>query len=109
VDDLTPAASQHDPTAVAPSILLCRLSVYMKTTTIRVPAETRDRLNALARRRGTPAGEIVAELVREADDRALLADAEESWQRVAADQTTLAAYRAEAEELSDFDATPPAY
>ena len=74
----------------------------MRTTTIRVPAETRDRLNALARRRGAPAGEVVAELVREADDRALLADAEESWGR-------LAAYRAEADELQGFDAPAPEY
>src|SRR5215218_5765235 len=33
---------------------MCRLVVYMKTTTIRVPSETRDRLNELARRRGAP-------------------------------------------------------
>lgn len=81
----------------------------MKTTTIRVPSETRDRLNALARRRRAPASEIVAELVREADDRALLADAEESWKRLAADEVTLAAYRAEAEEMPGFDAPPPEY
>jgi predicted DNA-binding protein len=81
----------------------------MGTTTIRVPAETRDRLNALAKRRGAPAGEIVAELVREADERALLADAEESWVRLAADPEALAAYRAESGELGAFDALPPAY
>jgi predicted DNA-binding protein len=81
----------------------------MATTTIRVPAETRDRLNALARRRGAPAGEIVAELVREADDRALLADAEESWTRLAADPQALAAYRAETDALAGFDAPLPEY
>jgi predicted DNA-binding protein len=81
----------------------------MTTTTIRVPAETRDRLNALAKRRGTPAGELVAELVREADDRAVLADAEESWTRLAADAEALAAYRAETGELDGFDALPPEY
>ncbi len=81
----------------------------MGTTTIRVPAETRDRLNALAKRRGTPAGEIVAELVREADDRALLADAEESWTRLAADPQALAAYQAETGELGGFEAPLPEY
>jgi predicted DNA-binding protein len=81
----------------------------MATTTIRVPAETRDRLNALARRRGAPAGEIVAELVREADERALLADAEESWKKLAADPQALAAYRAESGELGGFEAPPPEY
>jgi predicted DNA-binding protein len=80
----------------------------MASTTIRVPTETRDRLNALARRRGTPAGEIVAELVREADDRALLADAEESWAQLAASSQALAAYRAETAELHAFDASLPA-
>lgn len=75
-----------------------------ETTTIRVPSETRDRLNALARRRGTPAGEVVAELVREADDRALLADAEASWEQLRADPGALAAYRAETSELAGWDA-----
>jgi predicted DNA-binding protein len=87
---------------------LCRLRVYMRTTTIRVPAETRDRLNALARRRGAPAGEIVAELVRDADDRALLCDAEESWTRLSANPQALAAYRAETADLEAFDAPLPA-
>jgi predicted DNA-binding protein len=81
----------------------------MATTTIRVPVETRDRLNALAKRRGTAAGEIVAELVREADDRALLADAEESWTSLAADPQVLAAYRAETGELGGFEAPLPEY
>jgi predicted transcriptional regulator len=84
--------------------------IYMKeTTTIRVPSDTRDRLNALARKRGAPAGEIVAELVREADSRALLADAEESWRELATDPRALAAYRAEAAELPAFDAPLPDY
>ena len=81
----------------------------MKTTTIRVPSETRDQLNALARKRGAPAGEVVAELVREADDRVLLADAEESWRRLAADPQALASYRAETDELRGFDARLPEY
>jgi predicted DNA-binding protein len=81
----------------------------MKTTTVRVPSDTRDRLNALARRRGAPAGEIVAELVREADDRALLADAEESWKRLATDRAALAAYRAETADLESLGAPMPEY
>jgi predicted DNA-binding protein len=90
--------------------LLCRLVIYMKpTTTIRVPSQTRDRLNALARRRGTPASEIVAELVREADERVLLTEAEEGWKRLAHDQTALTAYRAEAEELQSFGGPLPEY
>lgn len=79
------------------------------TTTIRVSSETRDRLNALARRRGVPASELVTELVGEADERALLAEAEEGWERLAADQETLAAYRAETAELQGFDAALPDY
>jgi predicted DNA-binding protein len=79
------------------------------TTTIRVSSHTRDRLNALARRRGAPASEIVTELVNEADDRALLADAEEGWRRLAADRGALGAYRAEAAELAGFDAPLPDY
>jgi predicted DNA-binding protein len=85
----------------------CRQTVYMKTTTIRVPAETRDRLNELARRRGAPAGEVVTALVREADDRALLADAEQGWQRLSADAASLAACRAETRDLESFDAALP--
>jgi predicted transcriptional regulator len=77
--------------------------VYMRTTTIRVPVETRDRLNALARKSGTPAGEIVSRLVLEADDDALLAEAEASWTRLAADDQALEAYRAETKELGHFD------
>lgn len=81
----------------------------MKTTTIRVPSETRDRLNELARRRGASAGEVVAALVEEADDRALLAAAEQSWERMSGDSESLAAYRADARELESFDAAPPDY
>jgi predicted DNA-binding protein len=81
----------------------------MSTTTIRVSLETRARLNSLARERGAPAGEVVADLVREADDRALLAAAEESWSRLSDDPESLAAYRAEAEDLHGFDVAAPEY
>ena len=85
------------------------MHLQMRTTTIRVAEETRDRLNGLAKRRGTLAGEIVAELVREADDRALLDDAEQGWQRLATDPQALAAYHAETESLTGFDAPAPEY
>ena len=81
----------------------------MRTTTIRVPSETRDRLNNLARQRGTTAGEVVDELVREADDRALLAAAEESWRRIGADREALAAYQAETGAIEGFDPPLPEY
>ena len=81
----------------------------MRTTTIRVPVETRDRLNEIARRRGTPASDVVAALVQEADDRALLAAAFDGWERLCADPDALAAYRAETRELSTFEAAPPEY
>jgi hypothetical protein len=48
----------------------------------------------------------VQELVRAADDRELLAEAERGWERLAADTETLAAYRAEA-ALRGFDAPLP--
>jgi predicted transcriptional regulator len=79
----------------------------MATTTIRVETKTRDRLNELAARRRVSAGQIVDELVREADDRMLLEAAAESWERMGADADALAAYRAEADELSAFDAGLP--
>jgi predicted DNA-binding protein len=81
----------------------------MGTTTIRVAEETRDRLNDLARRRGEPAGDVVAALVQEADDRALLATALEGWQRLSDDAEALAAYRSESLDLEAFDASLPAY
>lgn len=79
------------------------------TTTIRVSEETRDRLNDLARRRGSSAGDLVGELVRLADEESLLADAEASWQRLASDPETLAAYRSETTQLGEFDASLPDY
>ncbi len=81
----------------------------METTTIRVPLATRDKLNALARRRGTPAGELVAALVDEADDRALLAAASEDWQRISGDRDALAAYRSQTADLSAFEPDVPDY
>lgn len=78
------------------------------TTTIRVPTQTRDRLNALAARRGEPAGEIVAKLVNAADEEALLAEAAAGFEKLAADPEALAAYRAEVREIeSAFEPPTP--
>ena len=78
------------------------------TTTIRVPTETRDRLNALAIRRGEAAGEVVAKLVSAADEEAMLAEIAAGFEKLAGDPEALATYRAESEELgSSFDAPAP--
>jgi predicted DNA-binding protein len=76
------------------------------TTTIRVPTETRDRLNSLATRRGEPAGEVVAKLVSAADEDAMLAEVAASFETIAADPEVLSAYRAESEELESGFETP---
>jgi predicted DNA-binding protein len=78
------------------------------TTTIRVPIETRDRLNSLATRRGEPAGEVVAKLVSAADEDAMLAEVAAGFEKIAADPQALSAYRAESEGLeSGFEASAP--
>ncbi|HEY7692832.1 MAG TPA: hypothetical protein VH816_10875 [Gaiellaceae bacterium] len=81
----------------------------MKTTTIRVAADTRDRLNEIARRRGEPASDVVAALVEEADDRALLADAFSDWERLCDDPEAIRAYRADLRELEAFETSLPDY
>ncbi len=78
------------------------------TTTIRVPTETRDRLNVLAARRGESAGEVVVKLVSAADEEALLTEVEAEFERLASDPGALAAYRAESAEIEGaFDAPTP--
>lgn len=78
------------------------------TTTIRVPTETRDQLNALATRRGEPAGEVVAKLVDAADEEAMLAEIAAGFEKLAADPKALSAYRAESDALeSGFEAPAP--
>jgi len=78
------------------------------TTTIRVPIETRDRLNSLAARRGEPAGEVVAKLVGAADEEAILAEIATGFEGLAADPKALAVYRAESEEIEiGFEAPAP--
>jgi predicted DNA-binding protein len=85
--------------------------IYMaaaETTTIRVPTDTRDRLKALAARRGESASEVVTKLVSAADEEAMLAEVEAWFERLASDPKTLAAYRAESREIeSDFHAPTP--
>ncbi len=79
-----------------------------ETTTIRVPTETRDRLNELATRRGEPAGEVVAKLVSAADEEALLADVAAGFKKLAGNPEAISAYRAESEEIeSGFEASAP--
>lgn len=78
------------------------------TTTIRVPIETRDRLNSLAARRGEPAGEVVAKLVSAADEDAMLAEVAAGFEKIAADPRALSAYCVESEEVeSGFEAPAP--
>jgi predicted DNA-binding protein len=78
------------------------------TTTIRVPIQTRDRLKALAARRGESASEVVTKLIGAADEEAMLAEIEAGFERLASDPATLAAYRAESRETeSAFDASTP--
>ena len=80
------------------------------STTIRVPTRTRDRLKALAARRGEPAGEVVARLVDAADEEAMLAEVEASLDRLGRDPEALAAYRAESSELrAGFEAPIPGW
>lgn len=78
------------------------------TTTIRVTSETRDRLKALALRRGEPAGEVVAELVNTAEEESMLAEIATGFEELANDPKALAAYRAESNEIdSGFEAPAP--
>ncbi len=87
----------------------CILIVYMtRTTTIRVSADTRDRLNALSAREGSSAGEIVARLVHVADDELLLADAEAAFESLAGRPDALALYRSETRRIeAGFEAPAP--
>jgi hypothetical protein len=75
----------------------------MSAQTIHVSGRTLDRVTALARRNEVTVGQVVADLVRRADETALLVDARESWTKLTEDPELLAAYRAE-RELAAFDA-----
>lgn len=80
------------------------------TTTIRVPTETRDRLKALAARRGESASEVVVKLVGAADEEQMLAEIEAGFERLASDPEAFAAYRAESREIeAAFDAPAPGW
>jgi hypothetical protein len=72
------------------------------TTTIRVTTTTRDRLSAIAKRRGKTTGDLLAELAEELDDDALMGSAERSWRSMSNEE--LAEYRQEAEDLERFTA-----
>jgi predicted DNA-binding protein len=78
------------------------------TTTIRISVGTRDRLNALAFRRGESAGEVVAKLVSAADEDVLLAETAAAFEKLARNPNMLAAYRSETRGLeADFGAPAP--
>jgi hypothetical protein len=78
------------------------------TSTIRVPTETRDRLSALAARRGEPPGEVVAKLVAAADEEAMLDEVATGFEKLAGDPEALSAYRAERDDSeSSFDRSGP--
>ena len=79
-----------------------------ETTTIRVPTKTRDRLKALAAQRGESAGEVIAELVDDASEETMLAEAAAGFERLADDPEALAVYRSETREIAAaFDAPAP--
>lgn len=78
------------------------------STTIRVSTRTRDRLKALATRRGEPASDVVAKLVDAADEEAMLNEIEASLERLSEDPSALAVYHAESSELEGaFEAPTP--
>jgi predicted transcriptional regulator len=78
------------------------------TTTIRVSTQTRDRLKALAARRGESSSEVVAKLVIAADEEAMLDEVAAGFERMVGNPEVLAAYRAESREIeSAFDAPAP--
>jgi len=85
--------------------------IYMATadtTTIRIRTETRDRLKVLAARRGESAGDLVSELVADADEQAALDEIEASFEKIASNPRVLAAYRAESHEIeAGFEASAP--
>jgi hypothetical protein len=53
------------------------------------------------------AGQLVEQLVRDADDEALLESAEDAWGRMASEPKMLAAYREESAELESFGSPLP--
>lgn len=71
-------------------------------STIRVTSETRDRLNRISTERGITAGELVDELVRQAEDHELLEATATHYDELSADPEAWAAYRA---EIAAWDAT----
>lgn len=78
------------------------------TTTIRVPTQTRDRLKALAARRGESASDVVVKLVSAADEETMLAEIEVGFEKLASDPKALAVYRAESRGIeAAFDALTP--
>jgi predicted DNA-binding protein len=77
-----------------------------KTTTIRVSTKTRDRLKALAAQRGDSASEVVAELVNDASEETMLAEAATGFEKLASDPKAIAAYRSAAREIDNAFGAP---
>jgi hypothetical protein len=67
----------------------------MRTTTIRVRHETRDRLASLGRRRGLSTPDLVDELARRAEEDELLAGFNDDFTAVRADAGAWADHQAE--------------
>lgn len=65
------------------------------TATVRVTPETRDRLNRISAQRGISAGELVDELARKAEDRALLEAMESHYRELHTDPEACRLHRAE--------------
>jgi hypothetical protein len=65
------------------------------TATIRVTPETRDRLNRIGAARGMSAGDLVAELAAQAEDRQLLEAMERHYDRLKSDSEAREHYRVE--------------
>jgi hypothetical protein len=72
------------------------------TSTIRVTPETRDRLNRISAVRGISAGELVDELVRQAEDQTLLEAAAAHYAELRTDSDAWESYRV---EIAAWDAT----
>jgi predicted DNA-binding protein len=72
------------------------------SATIRVTPETRDRLNRISAERGVSAGQLVDELVAQAEEGALLEAMESHYDQLRADPD---AWEADRAEVGAWDAT----
>ncbi len=82
--------------------MVARRSLTSGGRTIRVSNEMYLRLSEISRREQLPIGEVVANLVREREDREFFARLNEAALRLRADET---AWKEFEDELNDWDAT----